>query len=490
MSADGELRWLAQSARRRGDHGALITRDAALSYADLEAEANSLAAKLRALDVRPGDRVAALLGNDPSFVVLVHALIGLEATLVPLNVRLTAHELARLLADSAPRLLITSDPWEDKARDAVAGLDEVRVVPVSHMSALPEQPGQLIARPDPEMDQAVLFTSGTTGDPKGVRLTLANQHASALASSERLGAREYDRWLLCMPLYHVGGLAVLLRSALYATTVLLHERFDPVRVATALEEDEVGLVSLVPTMLQRVLDAGGLAERPESLRVILLGGGPIPEELVARCRERALPIAATYGLTEAASQVATASPGDTSRNAVTALPRTQIRIVDEAGRICDDGEPGEILVRGPQVMAGYLDRPEESARVLAGGWLRTGDIGALDRVGGLSVFDRRTDLIVSGGENIYPAEVESVLLAHLDVEDAGVIGRGDPEWGQAVHAVVVRRAGSELDEKILLEWARERLAGFKLPRSLEFASELPRTASGKLRRGALRDSLV
>ncbi|MCP4004943.1 MAG: o-succinylbenzoate--CoA ligase [bacterium] len=481
-------RWTGARPAGRAEHLALITPEFTWTYARLDQRARSLACKLRTLGVRSGDRVAVLLGNDPLLVELLHALPGLEATLIPLNTRLLAGELRELLEDSGSTLLISSAEYAQSASLAAREVDGLIAIDAQSLHSTIETPGPFCDAPDPSMDQAILFTSGTTGRSKGVRLSLANQLASAKASAERLGVCEDDRWLCAMPLYHVGGLAIALRSAIYGTTMLLHERFEAEAVARALAEDRVRIVSLVPTMLQRVLEIDSGFETPPALRVVLLGGGPIPAPLLATCRERGIPVAPTYGLTEAASQVATLAPseGDPSESAGRALPGVEIQIVDDEGKELPPDTAGEIRVRGPQVMSGYLDRPDANARVLREGWLYTGDVGMLDRSRFLSVLERRTDLIVSGGENVYPAEVESVLLKHPQVREVGVIARADPHWGQRVHAVVVLRDRASFDSSELERWARARLAAFKVPRSFEVATELPRTASGKLRRRELR----
>jgi O-succinylbenzoic acid--CoA ligase len=484
-------RWLAARAAERPGHPALITHKGVTTYAELEREATRLAARLSALGIGRGDRVAALLPNDALHVQLIHALLALEATLVPLNLRLLEADLRGLLQDARPRLLVCAESHVGLARAAADGLD-LRVSAAAELDALTPAPGPLAKRLDPSADQAVIFTSGTTGRPRGVRLSSANQLASARASAGRLGVRADDRWLACMPLYHVGGLAIVLRCAIYGTTIVLHEGFDAGAVAHALRHEEIRLVSLVPTMLERVIDARGFQGGGPALRVVLLGGGPIPPSLLERSRALGLPLAPTYGLTEAASQVATLAPGELEEAGGTAgraLPDTDLRIADERGARQPPGVPGEILVRGPQVTAGYLDRPDETRRSLAHGWLHTNDVGVLDERGFLRVLDRRSDLIVSGGENVMPAEVEAALLAHPEVFDAGVIARTDPAWGQRVHAVVVLRPGARAGARELERWAREHLAGFKRPRGYSFASALPRTATGKLRREVLRRQL-
>jgi O-succinylbenzoic acid--CoA ligase len=288
-------------------------------------------------------------------------------------------------------------------------------------------------------------------------LTYGNWLANALGSAVALGLDPAERWLCPMPLAHVGGLSILIRSAIYGTTVVLHERFDTDAVIAALmsEEARITLVSLVPTMLARLLDAG--LSRPPTLRWALLGGGPTAPALLARARAAEVPVAPTYGMTEACSQIATHG---------WPLPGVELRIAGD----------GEVLVRGATVAPGSFS-PD--------GWLHTGDLGALDPRGRLQIIGRNADTIISGGENVAPAEVEAILLSHPAVADAAVHARADPEWGEAVVATVVTRAGAAIEPQELKAFCAARLAGFKVPKAIGFAEQLPRTVSGKLLRREL-----
>jgi O-succinylbenzoic acid--CoA ligase len=303
----------------------------------------------------------------------------------------------------------------------------------------------------------VIRTSGTTGAPKAVGLTYANHLASARASAAALGVEPDDRWLCPLPLHHVGGLNILIRGVISQITVVLHERFDVERVKATFEAGEVTLASLVPTMLVR-LRAAGLREAP-GLRAIALGGGPIPPGLLDWAAETGIPVVPVYGMTETCSQVVAGSPGR-------ALPGVELRIAPD----------GEILVRGEMVAPGEADRD---------GWLHTGDLGRLDEDGGLHVLGRVKELIISGGENVAPLEIEQVLLEHPAVSDAGVAGLPDPDWGEAVTAFVVLRAAATPDE--LLDWCRERLAPFKVPKAIRAVERLPRNSGGKLQRDRLAE---
>ena len=484
----GTSRWLAVHARLRPDQPALIHKTKTTSFRELEAKSLRLAAKLHGAGIGAGDRVAVLHANHAVQIELIHALILLEAVLVPLNTRLTTGELRGLLEDAEPTLLVHGPEFDTVTTDLQHNLPGIDLLPSHTLHSLPEKPATLAEQPRLERDQAILFTSGTTGRPKGVRLTLANHLASAAGSTQRLGTKPGDRWLACMPLHHIGGLAIVLRCAIDGMCVVLHTHFDAEAVLESIHRDAVTAISLVPTMLQRLLDAAKGESFPKSLRFVLLGGGPIPESLLARTRRADLPVAPSYGLTETASQVATLAPDEIDEHPSSAgrpLPGVKIRICDTRGRKQLPSTAGEVWVHGAQVMAGYLNHPDENARVLRDGWLRTGDIGNLSSDGYLSILDRRSDLIVSGGENIYPAEVEAALVSHPDVQEAAVIGRADPTWGQVVHAFIVRGASREPSPDELIAHCRSRLAGYKRPQEFHFVASLPRTRSGKLRRDAL-----
>jgi o-succinylbenzoate---CoA ligase len=313
----------------------------------------------------------------------------------------------------------------------------------------------LHASHDPDDLFTVIHTSGTTGEPKPVELTFGNHAASAAASADALGVDPGDHWLCALPLHHVGGLGVLIRCAVNHTTAVIHERFDAERVKRALEAGEVTLASLVPTMLVRLREAG-LRQAP-NLRAIALGGGPIPTGLLEWAEDAGIPVTPVYGMTETCSQVVAGSPGRPLRG-------VELRI----------GTAGEILVRGPMV----------AAKEIAGdGWLHTGDLGRLDEQGRLHVEGRLKELIVTGGENVAPLEVEQALLAHPAVADAAVTGRPDAEWGEAIAAFVVL-CGPVAPED-LRTWCRERLAPHKVPKEIELVETLPRSPGGKLLRAHL-----
>src|SRR4051794_9261372 len=412
--------WLDVAARERPD-GAAVN---GVPYAALHARVEALALQLRDKGVSPGDRVATTLGGL-DFAVLLHAVPRVGAVLVPLNTRLTERERDAVLASVRPAVII-DESVEIHENRGMRGERETRV--------------------DPDAVFVVIHTSGTTGRPKPIELTYGNFYASAVANAANLGAEPDDRWLCCMPLFHVGGLSILTRSAINQTEAVIHEGFDVDRVKSALADELITLISLVPTQLSRLLNAG--LTKPPALRAILLGGGPIPAHLL----ETDLPVIPTYGMTETCSQVWTGKP----------LPGAEIA----------NGPDGELLIKGPMVAPNALAED---------GWLHTGDRGHIDEQGNLTVEGRIADTIVSGGENVSAAEVEEALLSHPAVTDAAVVGRPDPEWGQAVHAfVVVVGDVTDLDAHL-----RERLAGYKRPKHIDQIDGIPRNAAGKILRGRL-----
>jgi o-succinylbenzoate---CoA ligase len=427
--------WLAHRARTHAERPALIVEAGIVTYAELDAGADRTARQLAALGVGEGARVATTLPPGRDFAELLHALPRLGASLVPLNTRLTASERGWQLDDCGARIVVEV-PLEG---------DEADVDPRGHV--------------DPDAEWALVYTSGTSGSPRGVSLSHGNFTASAFASAWNLGVDPDDRWLCVLPLFHVGGLSILTRSAIYGTAAVLHQSFEVERVATALENGEITLASLVPTMLRRLADAG-LSCAP-ALRAALLGGGPVPRDLLSWAAERGLPVLQTYGMTETCSQIATAT---TTGSAGRPLPGVELSISTE----------GEILVRGPMVSRGTL---------AADGWLHTGDRGRIDSEGYLWVEGRLKDVIVTGGENVACAEVERVLEDHPAVIEAAVVGAPDPEWGEVVTAYVVLSNG--IADAELIAHCRERLAAYKAPRAVQRVEALPRNAAGKLVRSEL-----
>jgi o-succinylbenzoate---CoA ligase len=450
--------WLARAARTAPTVTALQAADTRLSYAELERAARAGALELAERGARPGERVAIALPPGIAFAQALHACFLLGAVAVPLDLRLTASERERIAAGTtvlvAEPLCVAPRSGRERLRETGATLER-SVTPV------------ISAIHDLDAVCAVIHTSGTTSAPRPIELTYGNFLWSAIGSGVALGVDPRERWLCALPLSHVGGLSILIRSAIYATTAVIHERFETERVLSSLQSQRVTLVSLVSTTLARLLDAG-LCDPPH-LRCALTGGGPVPGALVARARDAGVPVLETYGLTECCSQAATAplaaGTEDSGAGAPLFCTRTTI------------GPDGEILLSGPTVARGVRD---------ADGRLHTGDLGRVDERGFLHVTGRKADTIVSGGENVAPSEVEAVLESCPGVVEAAVLGRPDEQWGEAVTAIIVVAPEASLNERVVREHCAARLASFKVPKHVTFASgALPRTASGKLLRREL-----
>ncbi len=453
---------------------ALVDDQRSYTYAALSDWADRLVDRLRRAGAQAGDVIGVAFGargNLAAHIALIHALARGEMVMTPLNARLHAHERLQQAYEADCRFLVDEDWLEDDARAPLS-------LPVREDFDRAALRGA----------QGIFFTSGTTGKPKGALISLEAHLASAHMSAERLGAFPTDRWLLNLPMYHVGGLAIVFRTALAGATIVLHPHFDAARLDAAVANQGISLISLVPTTLHRWLKQTPQPRAPH-LRAVLLGGAAAPLALLQRAWQAQLPIAPTYGLTEAASQVATAQP-DEARCAPGSvgkpLPGNTVWIADEDGSPLPPGAIGEIVVRGPTLMRGYYRQPDATQRALRNGALHTGDFGYLDAQGHLWVVNRREDLIVSGGENVYPAEVEAALHAHPAVQEACVFGLDDPEWGQRVAAAVILQPGVMTSAQALIAFVRERLAGYKAPRHIFFLDELPRNAMGKVQRAQLR----
>jgi o-succinylbenzoate---CoA ligase len=436
--------WLAQRSQSCPERTALVADGTEVTYSELEAESVWVARRLGAHGVRRGATVALTMRPSREQVVLFHALMKLGAVVLPVSPGLSEPERRAVLDAESPAVVLND-----------AGL-------------LTQTEADLPLLGEHDMDDVHcrILTSGSTGAPHTVGLTYGNHLWSAVGSAFNIGVEPEDRWLCCLPLSHIAGLSIVMRSVIYGTTAVLHEDFDVDRLGASLDEEGITLVSLVSTMLVRLLAAGADLSGP---RAILVGGGPVPAEVLEEALGRGATVIQTYGLTESCSQATTLAPAEARRKLGSAgrpLLTTHLRILD-----------GEILIQGPTVAPGCAD---------ADGWLHTGDLGRIDEEGFLYVTDRIDDLIVSGGENVIPAEVERVLMRHPEVVDAAVVGREDPEWQQAVTAVVVLRNDSATSADDLRRHCAEALAAFKVPKRIELASALPRTPSGKLMRRALR----
>ncbi|AMV12050.1 2-succinylbenzoate-CoA ligase [Geobacillus thermoleovorans] len=474
--------WLKQRAFLTPERIAVSDGRRTKTFAELYEAAAVWARRLAQAGVKEGDIVALLMKNRIEMIEIIHALFFLGARVLLQNVRLTSYELGWQLDDSGARLAIADE-------ELAGSLDgDGRVLTVGAVAALPEVDVSLKETCDLEEVATIMYTSGTTGTPKGVLQTYGNHWWSAVGSALNLGLHERDCWLAAVPLFHISGLSIAMRSVIYGMPMRLQTSFDPKEANAWIMRGDVTIMSVVAAMLQRMVAELGEARYPDTFRCMLLGGGPAPRPLLEACKEKGIPVYQTYGMTETASQIATLAP----EYSLTKLGSAGKPLFPAELCILKDGKPaapheaGEIVVKGPNVTKGYWQRPEATAQAIRGGWFFTGDIGYLDEDGFLYVLDRRSDLIISGGENVYPAEVEAVLLSHPDVEEAGVTGVENETWGQVPYAFVRLKRGASPDEAALRAFCRERLAKYKVPARIYFVDELPRNAAQKLLRRELK----
>lgn len=472
------------------------------AFADLLRDTARHAAALQARGVQAGDRVALLAPNHDLLVRALFACWWMGAVACPLNVRWSAPELAYALSDSGASLLVVDE--------ALAGLVQGQPVNVVDFGQLAQEAAPLPALPDVRAGgdalAAILYTGGTTGRSKGVMLSHANFWTASMTRGAELNNAPDSVSLLVAPLFHVAGLGRLVGQTLVGGTCVTMAHFKPPAVLAAIERHGISDIIVVPTMLQALLDDPGFApERVRGLDRIAFGAAPMPPDLLERAL-RAWPDAEffqAYGLTETAGAICINLPDNHRKPAALAQGRlnsvgraglgAEIQIVDETGRVLPPGQAGQIIVRGPMVTRGYWRQPEASAEALREGWLHTGDAGRMDEQGYLFIVDRLKDMIISGGENIYCAEVEGVLRAHPLVSQAAVIGRPDPHWGEVVHAVLVLVDGATAEQlplPALRDWCHERLAGYKCPRGLSHVPALPLSAAGKVLKTVLRQQLA
>ncbi|TQJ39384.1 fatty-acyl-CoA synthase [Arthrobacter sp. SLBN-112] len=521
MDNNGVGSWLQRRRRKSGAKPALLSGAGALSYQELAERADRLANALRDRGVAKGDRVAYLGENHPSLVETFFACGLLGAIFVPLNTRLAPPELQFQLQDSGARLLVNAGVLEASATAALEGTGVTHrlvVTPdggtepsaatspaavgpseVPPCEATPYEEALQASAPDP-VDVAVghddgamiLYTSGTTGKPKGALLTHGNITWNCINTIVDMDLSRNDVALMISPLFHVASLDMgLLPMLLKGATVVLEAKFDPARVLELIQEHKVTTLNGVPTTFQLLCEHPGWAAADlSSLDKLTCGGSAIPRRVLDAYEDRGIGFTSCYGMTETAPGV-TMLPVNKSREKAgsAGLPHffTDVRIADPMGGAVAPGEVGEIQISGPNVIKEYWNRPEATAGSYADGhWFRSGDMGYRDQEGFLFVSDRLKDMIISGGENIYPAEVEAVIAEHASVSSVAVIGVSDDKWGEVPQAIVTLREGESLTEEQLRSFLDGRLARYKIPTSLVVVADMPRTASGKIRKMELR----
>jgi fatty-acyl-CoA synthase len=499
--------WLFKRSLISPEKTAIVFEYRRLTYREMNQRVNRLSQALLSADLRLGDRVGVLSRNCPEFLEVYFACAKTGLIFVPLNFRLAPPELAYQIQDSGIKVLFYDQVMGSLVRKSRGGFEGHFPAQVfwgenteeegtfyeqfiGHGSE--EEPSLAEGAVTWDTPQMIMYTSGTTGTPKGALLSHQKTLFNTLNAKIYFDLYSRDIMLLVLPLFHSGGLNIMAVPTLYAGgKIILRQRFDPAEFLGLVESAKVTLAMVVPTMINTLLKEA----RPEdydlaSLRSILVGGEPISAELMHEARDRGLPVRQIFGQTESSIQLWVPEERARDKAGTVGIPvmHGEVRVVNARGQKVRAGETGEIIVRGPIQMMGYWNLPEETARVVKEGWLYTRDLGRMDEDGFISVVDRMGDMFISGGENVYPAEVEKVLLNHPKVFEAAIIGVLDARWGKVGHVFVRLKKGESMDYPELVAYLKERVAAYKIPKSMELVADLPKTASGKIKKSRLAKS--
>ena len=512
MQPDGQhniAQWPTRWAARRPHAIALIEGSERLSWFEFEARIARTAGALQEAGLGFGDRVAVLLQNRSTCLEILLGAARLGAVTLPLNLRLTPMEIAYQLDDCRPTLLLHEQGLSDLVAQAGSQSSHpLRLISVGgepddfsalRASAIPRSKSTPVKPDDPVL---LLYTSGTTGQPKGAVLPHRKTLYNSLNATLDFGIRDTDRVLIVAPLFHSLGLQILSLPALYAGACLvIQSGFDPERVWDTVQRERITYFGAVPSMYQRLHDE---LERPNapawdtsSLRFLFTAGSAISTHLVEAFHQKGLALVQGYGQTET-STLCCLQPSDALRKAGTVgqpVFHAEIRVIDPQTRAftsadwrdADPGTTGEIVVRGPTTMLGYWEKPAETAETMIDGWLCTGDLAQVDEEGFFTLVGRSREMFISGGENVYPAEIEAACREHPNIREIAVVSDPDDKWGEVGRAHIVLESGTQLEPSSFKRWARERLAAYKIPQTLVFESDLPRTASGKVQKHLLKN---
>jgi fatty-acyl-CoA synthase len=501
MQAQGIGFWLTKREDLSGEKIALVDGDRTMTYAELNRRVNRLSHALQGLGVKYGDRIGILSYNRYEFLEAIMAAAKLGAIVVPLNWRLTAVELAFILSDSGTEALffdasLAATAMELKDKCAIRLMISIGEKPPG---GVPDYEDLLAKQPEkePEPDQAVgldtphiiMYTAGTTGKPKGAVLSQGASFWNAINVVLSLDLTSADKTLIALPMFHIGGIGLFTLPVLYVGgTVVIMRAFDPARALDIMEKERISVFMGVPAIFLF------LAQNPEfgkmkDVRVIMSGGAPLPVSLIRRYDDAGLKLRQGFGMSEAAPSIAILDGDLYLRKAGSigkGLMHLDVRVVDENMNDMPPNEAGELVMKGPNVMQGYWNRPDATKEAFAGGWFHSGDVARMDEDGFLYIVDRKKDMFISGGENVYPAEVENAIYEIPEVGEAAVIGLADAKWGEVGCAVVALKPGKAATEESIIAFLKSRLAKYKVPRKVEFIDALPRNAAGKVLKNELR----
>lgn len=495
---------LKRGAFKHPDREAIVSEAGRWSYAQWEANANKRARALARRGIKKGDHVATIFLNGNEVLETYLALMKLGAVIVPLNVRFSAKELHYIVDHSDASALILSHEFQSTMREIKEDLPKIRQYFMSggeasrDMVALEEiYQGESEQDPSVEMEEediaAILYTAGTTGRPKGVLLSHKNCVWGAVNIACNVDLESEYRVLMVFPLYHAAAFMILVSNLFVGCTNVTMRSFDPKRVMELIGEEKINRMTFPPTVWNFILQLPDLDQYDtQTVRALSSGAESMPLEtkkkLLALFPNAGL--GETYGMTETSATITTLNPKEVLRKMASVgkpFVNVEIRLVDEHDQDVAVGQVGEILARGPSITAGYYKDPEATSQTLKAGWLHTGDLGRLDGEGFLYIVDRQKDMIITGGENIYPREIEEVLYAHPKILEAAVIGLPDPTWGERIHAVVARKEGESLAEQEVIDYCKAHIASFKKPKSVEFVDRLPRSPAGKVLKRILKE---
>jgi fatty-acyl-CoA synthase len=495
---------LKRAAFKHPEREAIVSEKGRWSYAQWNANANRRAKAFARQGIKKGDHVATIFLNGNEVLETYMALIKLGAVIVPLNVRLAPKELQYIIEHSGASALILSYEFESAIREIKDTLPTVRqyfmsggdvsedMIPLEEIYMCESEEEPLIEVGEDDI-ACILYTAGTTGRPKGVLLSHRNCLWAAVNIAFNVDLKPEYRVLLVFPLYHAAAFIILIGNLFLGCTNVTMRAFDPERVMELIEHERISRMTFPPTVWNFILQLHNLDRYDtSSVRSISSGAESMPLETKKRLLD-VFPNAAlgeSYGMTESAATITTLDPKDVLRKIASVgkpYVNVEMRLVDDQGNDVPVGDVGEILARGPSIMEGYFKEPEATGEALKAGWLHTGDLGKLDDEGFLYIVDRKKDMIITGGENIYPREIEEVLYAHPKILEAAVIGLPDPNWGEKVHAVIALKDGETLTEQEVIDYCKTHIASFKKPKSVEFVERLPRSPAGKVLKRILRE---
>jgi len=506
--------WLTKRQILTPAKEAVVDGEKRLTYCQLNQRVNRLARGLQALGVQSKDRIGILAYNCSEFVEVIMAAAKLGAILVPLNWRLTPSELAFILNDSGAETLLFHPELAGSARGLKGETPVKRWIVLGPGKMIQEMPSDMPAaeayemllehhgeeeprsNPVPDLDtpHIIMYTAGTTGRPKGAVLSQGAGFWNAINLTLAMDFTSGDRNLIVLPMFHIGGIGLFTLPMLYlGGTVIIQRTFEPAETLNLLQNEGITLLFGVPsTFLFLIQHPEFKARAFKKVRVVMSGGAPLPVSLVRRYQEAGIILQQGFGMSEAAPSIATLSRDLAIQKAGSigrALMHVEARVVDEAMNDVAAGRVGELVIRGPNLMQGYWNRPDATEEAFAGGWFHTGDLARMDPEGDLAIMERKTDMFICGGENVYPVEVENAIYELPEVAEAAVIGTKDERWGEVGKAVVVLKEGKQLTQREIMVHLNGRLARYKIPKGVVFTEVLPRNGAGKVLKTRLRDTL-